>query len=165
MTSWLPYFTPIIFPNRAKNMFLTAPVTCIFSTTLDYHRVTNSSLNETKKFCSSMRYRCRVLPAALCTPRFLQFPTRLIKARHATVCGARITLPFRPRGTSTVATAGLHGFGNACKFITRGVFSAPLRRPPAGRLRTAPCTSFCVRRRGRYAFDGVYTSPTPGASV
>jgi hypothetical protein len=56
---------------------------------------------------------------------------------------------------STVASAGLHGLGNACKFITRGVLSAARRRPLAGRVRTAPCTSFCVRRRARFEFEGV----------
>ena len=66
---------------------------------------------------------------------------------------------------STVASAGLHGLGNAREVITRGVFSAAVRRPLAGRLWTAPCTSSCVRRRARFDFEGVDTSPTPGAPV
>ena len=63
---------------------------------------------------------------------------------------------------STVASAGLHGLGNAWQLITRGVLSAFVRRPLAGRVRTAPWTSVCVRRLARLEIAGV---DTPGAAV
>ena len=85
------------------------------------------------------------------------------QTRHvSTLLSSSVSCRF-PR--STVASAGLHGLGNALKFTTRGVLSAAVSRPLAGRVRTAPCTSSCVRRRLRFEFDGVYTSPTPGAPV
>lgn len=51
------------------------------------------------------------------------------------------------------------------ELITRSVLSAAVRRPLAGRVRTAPCTSICVGCRARFEFDGVDASPTPGAPV
>ena len=94
----------------------------------------------------------------------LNVPVRCAKRAAVASCVLSSSVSCRlPR--STVASAGLHGLGNARELITRGVFSAAIRCPLAGRVRTAPCTSSCVRRRLRFEFDGVDTSPTPGAPV
>ena len=76
-------------------------------------------------------------------------------------------LPALIRGLFVVivASAGLHGLGDARVVITRGTFSWPpldVHSPVAsGRRRVPPR----VRRRLRFEFDGVDTSPTPGAPV
>ena len=94
----------------------------------------------------------------------LTVPVRYAKRAAVASCVLTSSVSCRfPR--STVASAGLHGLGNTLKFTTRGLLSAAVRHPLAGRVRTAPCTSFCVRRRARFEFEGVDTSPTPGVPV
>jgi len=94
----------------------------------------------------------------------LGVPARCAKRAAVASCVLSPSVSRRPP-RSTVASAGLHGLGNARELITLGVFDAVIRRAFVGRVLTEPWTSFCVRRLARFEIAGVDTSSTPGASV